>query len=392
MKINILFVDDDLYFLKDIRKTVGVLEQEWKLFFAYNGREALKILSETKIDLIMSNMRMPKMDGADLLMEVKKKYPQVIRIIYSGASDKAMLFSTTQVAHQFLIKDVDPAVLVNKIAKTFFLRKYLQNENLVKLITGIENLPSLPDVFFELEKALVSAHVSAGQVGEIISKDIAMTARILQFINSPFFGLPNKINDTVQAVNLLGINTVKSLVLHLKVFSAFKLPKNLSFSIEELWIHSYRVAATAKQLVKTMANNSQRMLDDVNVAGILHDIGKLILCNVPGYYKKVHELMRQDNLSYVEAEYQIYGTSHAEVGAYLLAVWGLSDEIVETVAFHHHPSKVNNGEFSVISVVHLANALVHFTPYIDLQHLEDLHMTTNLIDLVRSSKGINKRN
>lgn len=386
MEINILFVDDDVYFMKDIRKAVKSLNNKWTMHFAKNGREAMSILEEKKnIDLIITNLRMPKMDGAELLGLVKKIYPHIIRIIYSISSDKAMLFNTTNVAHQFFVKNLPPEIFCKKIEKTFFLRKHLHNENLLKLITGMENLPSLPDVFFQLEQALRSPKVSASQVGEIISNDIAMTARILQFVNSPFFGLQNKVTDTVQAVSLLGINTVKSLALHLKVFSAFNLPKNLNFSIEELWIHSYRVATTAKQLVQLTAN-TQQMMDDANVAGILHDIGKLILCNVPGYFKNVHELMREDNMSYVDAEYKIYGTSHAEVGAYLLAVWGLSDDIVETVAFHHHPSKVNKGNFSVITAVHLANALVHFAPYIDLQHLTDLSLGTNLIDLVKLCK------
>ncbi len=384
MSINLIIVDDEEEELRELKK-ISLLEPGWNIRFAKSGKEALELLGKSDYDMIISDMRMPGMDGAELLLKVKKKYPQIIRVIMSGPRDRTVLFSTTQVAHQFFTKPYDVANLRRKIAKTIFLRKHLNNDNLVKIITGLENLPSLPEVFLQLEQSLHSPNVSAHQVGKIIAKDISMTARILQFINSPFFGLQKKINDPIQAVTLLGINTIKSLALHLKVFSAFILPENQHFSIEELWIHSMRVANTARKLIQLKSNDHQ-MLDNANVAGILHDIGKLILCNVPNYYTDVHNIMKNESLSYAEAEYRVFGTSHAEVGAYLLAVWGIADEVVETVAFHHYPSKLDSRDFSVTSAVHLANALVQFVPYIDLQHLEDLDMETNLMDMVKICK------
>jgi putative nucleotidyltransferase with HDIG domain len=133
--------------------------------------------------------------------------------------------------------------------------------------------------------------------------------------------------------------------------------------------------------MKSKAGDRQKQ-DDAYIAGILHDIGKLVLFESPGYYKNLREIMLTKDISYTEAEIELLGTSHAEVGAYLLSLWGMPEEIVEAVAFHHAPSKLNDMEFTVLSAVHIANALEYVMPHIDTKHLKYLDMSANLVEFI----------
>jgi putative nucleotidyltransferase with HDIG domain len=189
-----------------------------------------------------------------------------------------------------------------------------------------------------------------------------MTTKILQLVNSAFFALPRRISDPSQAVSLLGLDTVKSLVLTVEVFSKFDQNKLVTFDIEGLWNHSIATGQLVKNIVKIEAAGKQ-LLDDAYMAGLLHDIGKLVLAdNYPDQYKEIQDSMKHDRLTPADAEIQILGASHAEVGAYLLGLWGLPDPIVEAVAFHHRPQDCPANTFVPLAAVHIADALQYGDP------------------------------
>lgn len=381
MKTNILFVDDEQEFINSLKRQIKYVSEEWNPFFAENGKEALELLEKQPIDIILTDIYMPGMDGEQLLNTVKEKYPQTIRLILTGQPDNEKALQATRYAHQVIEKPFDYENLKLRIEKSLFLKNYLQNDNLTKQITGIGNLPSLPSLFIKLEKVLKTPDVSMQKVGEIISQDIAMTAKILQMVNSGFYSLPAKISNPYQAVQMLGINIIKSIVLYLNLFSTANTPKDIPFSLDDLWNHSYRVGIASRELLRKQVNDRQ-MLDDAFVAGILHDIGKLVLLKVKDYYKMVYDKMRDKGMNFLMAEYELFGTSHAEVGAYLLSVWGLPYSIIEAVAFHHIPSLINENEFSVLSSVHLANAFVHLTKNLDIQHVRSLKIKNSFYEIL----------
>jgi len=275
------------------------------------------------------------------------------------------------------------------------LRDSLSNENLKKVVTGIKKLPSLPRLYGMLVQEMESPHSSLKRVGEIIAQDVTMTARVLQLVNSAFFGLPNKIVNPAQAVILLGIDTLKALVLYIQVFSEYKSAQGLKyFSIEDLWLHSMLTGQLAKEITQSVTDEKESM-DNALIAGILHDLGKLLLLEMPCYYEELADYTKEKECGILEAEYALLGTSHAEVGAYFLGLWGITEPVIEAVAFHHHPSQYDHKEFSALTAVHVADALLGRDNYasvdVDTAHLQSLNLTGKLEKWAECCENLKKR-
>lgn len=352
--MGILFVDDEENVLHGLRRMLYPMRNEWNMFFCTSANEAMNVLSKNKIDVILSDMRMPELDGASLLKKVKELYPQVIRIILSGYSDRESAILTSGIAHQFLAKPASAENIRSTIARVNSLRSHFNNDKLLKLISGLGTLPSLPDLYTKLESEISSPIPSIKKIGELIAQDLPMTAKILQLVNSAFFGLPQQISNPVQAVNFLGLETIKSLVLFVKLFSTLNIETKLN--IDAFWKHSIKVGRTAHDMLR-QENMSSKILEKAFAAGMLHDLGKLILLQIPGYYENVLDTMNSNELSFHEAEYKLYGVSHSEAGAFLLGIWGLPNYLVEVLANHHNPSQLIEGESKVLAAVHIANFL-----------------------------------
>jgi putative nucleotidyltransferase with HDIG domain len=417
---RILFVDDDPKEIKRLRKMLRSIRHEWEIESAVSGKEALSFMAKSHFDVVVSNMHMQKMDGVELLDTVMERYPRTVRIILSEDSDKEKSLQSVKSTHQFLKKPCDADTVKYTIERACKLQDLLRNETLIKTVTGIKNLPSPPRLYSLMMQEMRSPDASLKKVGDIISQDIAMTAKILQLINSAYFGLPRRITDPQQATIFLGIDTLKALVLTFHVFSEFSEDAELcEFSLADMLKHSIMVGRLAKEIAKVELDDT-KILEEIYIAGILHDIGKLILLKLPEQYREVMEYIKSTGFSFVEAEYNVMKTSHAELGAYLLALWGIPDNIVETVAFHNNPSKLlenilsmsiksNNNyvgeikpknsnlkslsrekylkEFTTLTSVHLADAMLvqkdwptntTVPTYADMLYLRTLELTDNL--------------
>src|SRR5882757_4698210 len=205
-------------------------------------------------------------------------------------------------------------------------------------------------------EALASPDTSLEQIGDIIASDPAMTAKILQLVNSAFFGIARRISNPAEAVQFLGVGRVRSLVLSLHVFSCFDEFHPKSFSIERVWKHSMSTGLVAQKIAR-MQKVERPVIDETYVAGMLHDIGKVMLAaSLPDAYEKAVQLAAGEKIPLIQAEREVFGVNHAQVGAYLLGLWGLPITIVEAVAFHHQPQESAVKTFSPLTAVHLASA------------------------------------
>jgi putative nucleotidyltransferase with HDIG domain len=299
------------------------------------------------------------MDGAQLLAEVKKRYPQVVRIILSGQLEQEMTLKSIPMAHQSLSKPCDVEVLKHTIEKTFALRDLLANESIKRIVSQIESLPSMPSVYTEIMEEVQSPDPSIKRVGEIISKDLAMTAKILQLVNSAFFGLMRQISSPQEAVILLGTETIKALVLSVKIFSQFDQKKFSRFSFDGLLNHGISVSLYASTITKE-EKLDKNLINGAFMAGLLHDIGKLILAtNFSEPYQEVLDEAQNAGQNLWDLENKKFGSSHAEIGAYLMGLWGLEYPVVEAIAFHHRPGKSITQDIGSLTAVHIGNALYH---------------------------------
>jgi HD-like signal output (HDOD) protein/ActR/RegA family two-component response regulator len=355
MKKQILFVDDDCNILEGWRRRLYVHRNEWDMQFVMSGEEALEIMNSKDIDLIISDMRMPSMDGADLLKEVMKQHPGCIRMIFSGQSDSALTIKAVGVTHQFLSKPCDIDILVLIIQKAFDLKALLQDGNLKNIISQMDALPSVPVLYQKLLSELQIQEPSIQKIGQIISQDPAMTAKILQLVNSAFFGVRRQISNAAEAVSYLGLDRVQNLFLAIHAFSQFESLNNGPFSIELLWEHSMTTALSAKSIAED-EEASKNIIDDAFTSGLLHDIGILMLaCRFPEKYAKTIIFAKGNSIPIWEAEQEFFSTTHAEIGAYLLGLWGLPSNIVEATAYHHRPGNCIGNKFSALTALHAAD-------------------------------------
>lgn len=358
-KKRILFVDDEPRVLEGLQRMLRSMRQEWEMHFTGSGQEALEYLSKEPVDVIVSDMRMPGMDGAQLLIEVRKRYPQIARIVLSGHSEEEAILKSVRPAHQYLAKPCDAETLKSVVMSACALRDLLAKESIKRIVSSMDSIPSLPSLYAEITEELHSPNASIQKVGQIVSKDMGMTAKILQLVNSAFFGLRRHVSSPAQAVSLLGLDTIKALVLSVHIFTQFDSQKATVLSLERLWRHGFLTGILAKAIARE-EKLKQILVDDSFMAGLLHDLGKPILAiNFPEQYREIQRVAKEKNLSLSEAESGIMCATHSEMGAYLAGLWGLPDPIVEGLAFHHYPAKCLGQGFSPLLAVHVANVLEH---------------------------------
>lgn len=353
---RILFVDDEPDVIQALRRMLWPLRKQWKMTFVSSGQDALQSMEKSDFDVIVTDMRMPEMNGAELLTAVKQQYPDVVRIILSGHSDEETILRSVGIAHQYLAKPCDADALQQTIARACALRDLLNSSDLKRIVSRLNSLPSLPDLYQEIVEQLQSDDPSINKIGKIIEKDIGMTAKILQLVNSAFFGLPRQVSDAKQAVSLLGIDTIKGLVCTIHIFTQFDNEAVQELGLKEVWDHSMNVGAYAR-LIGMAHKAEQTMIDQGYLAGNLHDVGKLVLAqNQPAFYSECIKLSKAEGIPLQKAELEVFGATHADIGAYLLGLWGFDDPIIEAIAFHHRPSDSCTSEFTPVVAVHIANA------------------------------------
>jgi len=335
------------------------MRNEWDMHFAESGPKALEFMATMPVDVIVTDMMMPAMDGSQLLSEVAKRHPNTVRIVLSGHAEREAVLRLVGPAHQYLSKPCDADELRNAIGRAFALRELLGNERLKQLATRIKTLPSLPALHQQLTAELEKEEASLEKIGDIISRDIGMTTKMLQLVNSAFFGLPQTINSPNEAIMYLGVTTVRSLVLSLQVFSQFDQTIVTGFSLDALANHGWMTGVCARRIAR-LERKDNKMLDQCFLAGLLHDIGQLILAaGMPAEYADVLKIAREKNVPPSQVEQERFGATHSEVGAYLLGLWGLPNPIIEAVAMHHQPSLCLALEFSPLTPVHAADVFLH---------------------------------
>ncbi len=356
-KRKVLFVDDEPNVLQGLRRMLRSMRDQWDMSFAESGKDALDLLQTNNHDAIVSDMRMPGMDGAQLLLEVKSRHPQMVRIILSGQSEQEKILRSIGPTHRFLSKPCLPETLKQTLESACILHQTIQDPNLIRIISDLETLPSLSGIYEKVMAEMEDPSSSLEKIGKIISTDIGMTAKILHVANSAFYGQHHHVSNVEQAVMLLGMNTLRALVLHTQIFSTFDQKTVNNFSMDALWNHSITTASFAR-MIASEETKDQWIIEDSFASGLLHDVGELIFAtNLPIKYDEALALARNEGLVRWEAEQRVLGTTHMEIGAHLLGLWGLPDSIIESLAFHHQPSRSGNQTFTPLTAVHIADSL-----------------------------------
>lgn len=354
MKKRILFVDDEPMVLEGVQRLLRPMRLEWEMDFAESGALALQRLNQAAYDVIVSDMMMPGMNGVQLLEHARAESPKTIRLVLSGHTDKDLALQCVGVAHQFLAKPCDAEHLRNTIARVTGMGFAVQSEKLMKIVGRLDRLPSLPDIYSRLVTLLNDPAISTQAIGALISRDIALTAHLLKIVNSAFFGLAQRVNQPSEAVAYLGLDTLKAVVLAAGIFEKWSVDPASGFCMETAAEHGQKVGAIARMIAE-VEGVPRAVVDECFIAGLLHDVGKLVLaCNLPRNY--VRRAAEKSDLLADETE--VFGASHAAVGGYLMGLWGLPNAVVEATRLHHSPGESPVREFTSLVAVHVANHFV----------------------------------
>ena len=354
--IRILFVDDDSDVLEGFKRVLFKMRKEWDMEFVTSGEAALEKLENESFNAIVTDIGMSGISGTELFRIVKENHPEVARIIISGSTDMNHLLITVDTAHQFLLKPVNPVVLKDTLARVISLGHYLQDRELIKRVHQIDSLPTQPERYLELLEAIPTASIK--EIAAIIKKDLAMTVKILQLVNSPFFGIKPRVENIYHAIGLIGVDILRSLVLTLEIFSKFQVKSPLKAELKEIFNHSSDVAGFAR-LIAMEITQDKVIANDSYLAGLLHDVGKLIiLAEFSADYCRIKQRLKDLKKMSRQVEQDILAVDHSQLGAYLLGLWGLPEFLVETAAHHHSPGEYLCKEFSPVLAVHMADAII----------------------------------
>lgn len=335
---RILFVDDEERVLLGLRRMLRPKRRDWTMVFAPGPEAALRELEESPFDVIVSDMRMPGMDGAELLGRAKAMQPGSVRIVLSGHSEEACAWRALSVSHRFLAKPCRPEELVSVVERACSLHRLLSSEDLRRLVGDIDTLSTAQKTYVELSRLLDNPEAGLPAVARIVEGDVALSAKLLQITNSSYFGLRQSVSSVAAAVNYVGVAAIRHLALASGAQKAIGAPQA---EADRLQVHSLLVAQMARLVAPDPATREAGLS-----AAFLHDIGKLVVAR---------ELASSANGIDCEEERSRFGASHAEIGAYLLGLWGIPYDLVEAVAHHH--SGPSSNEFGLNEVMFAAEAL-----------------------------------
>jgi len=381
---HVLFVADEAQVLAGLRLPLEPQNAPWHMTFVGSGADALSRFEQAPQDVIVSDITMPGVDSAQLLHAISERWPATIRIALSGQSQAEAKLRLLPLAHQFLSKPCRPEQLEEAVLRSLQLREELTHANVRALIGRIRQLPAQPQVFSRLQVVMTQPNASAREVARVIAGDTALTLKVLQIANSAFFRRGRRLSNIEQAVQYLGFQTVRNLVMCAEVFARWPgRMRHAAVNLEDLQQHSQHTAAVAQALTA-----GTQSCDDTVLAALLHDIGYWVLIQeCPRELEQAVELALAAGISLPQAEYEILGVSHAEIGAYLLALWGLPYAVVEAVAHHHRPTRVKSAGLDPLAALAVAMALTGGddsdgcartllpSPTVDAQYLASLHST-----------------
>lgn len=352
-RARIVFVDDDELVLRSIRRLLRGKEKDWNLVFVSDGHAALREIESAPVDVIVSDVQMATMGGGKLLAAIQERHPDIARVVLSGETDPRIIHRTAPFAHQYMGKPFDAAILMSALSRACALRSLLTNDAIRSVVGHAGDLPAAPVTYLELTRALRSRETNARLLADIVERDVEVSARVLRLASSSLFGARRGVTSISGAMGHLGLDTVRMLVLACELVQAYAPASSFdSFSIDRFQEHGIKTGRLARAMVGESA-----VAEDCFVAGLLHRVGELVLASAaPRRFAEVLDSSARTGKNRFIAEREVLGVTHAQVGAYLLGLWGLRQRVVEAVLYYSHPERVDP-VFGIPAAVHVASIL-----------------------------------
>jgi HD-like signal output (HDOD) protein len=327
--MKVLFVDDEARVLEGLeRSMLMVADDDWELSFVEGGAAALARLRAEQFDAVVTDMRMPGIDGGEVLRQLMELAPVSARIVLSGQMEDASAVDAFERAHQIISKPCNAEQMVEVLRSAVRHRPLLERDPFRRAVLSADRLPVAPAIYREIEAALGGSAPSISQIAAIAAKDTGLTARLVHVANSPFYGGGRKLTTSTQAISRLGLRMVAAL-------AAAAVFDKRDFAAKELDLAGLqeRALRTSEMAARLLPNNAGL----ASLAGMLTEVGHLVIAtSLPALYNAAMREAKATERPSDEVEHSVWGTTHAEVGAYLLSLWGMPVAVVDAVGHHHH--------------------------------------------------------
>ncbi len=351
---RILFVDDEPQILRAMQRSLRRRSSDWEMVFANGAHAALAELTGGHFDVVVSDGRMPEMDGIALLKRVKAEHPTTIRIILSGHADDEAMIPALPAIHQFLSKPCEISVLEAVLESALEASRRGDTEAVREALLTSDWLPPGPKLYTQLTQALKNPDLPMARIYGLIERDASLTAVLLKTVNSAYFGLRRQVSSVIEAARLLGVVAVRCLALFVEAFAHLDADKRVDHEYVE-WFHTHSFLTA--RIAQALAAGSALAPDRVFSAGLLHDMGELLIATrLPEEHMRARIAVSQGRATTVHQAEQI-GRTHAEIGSWLLSHWGLPAFLVETASRHHGPVPAYGPILDLTQVIHVADCL-----------------------------------
>jgi putative nucleotidyltransferase with HDIG domain len=354
MSVKVLFVTGSPETIQEIKK-IELTDKEFEFFFVRNNVEAINIVSKNNIAVVVTDFSTPRLNNSEFLSVLQTNFPKIFRVCLSTPIEKEKAILLAKSVHRFINLPLDHNKLLKTITDLANLLRINLDAKLVSKINGLGAVPILPDIYQKLEREINKPSLSMSRVAEIIQRDPLVAARVLHIAHSSFFNIPSSVTDLLQAINFLGVNIIKTLVLYVKIFSLSNVSEETHQKLKEIKAHSTNVAKLAKAIMENESGD-KKQIELAYITGLIHDIGKIILLQLndkqkhANYFKSIHDFNSP------EVELNLFGVSHVDTGVYILKLWGFQDEIIDAVALHHDSTIIKGGNISLKEAVFIANS------------------------------------
>jgi HD-like signal output (HDOD) protein len=353
---RILFIDDEPALLDSLTRVMRPLKNEWEID-VQKPSEALERLKHERYDVIVTDLRLPVLNGMPVVSQVMERQPDSIRVAFRPSEPANQQTQSLLGANQHVIaRSADLENLRETVERISRMRDRLHDDNMRALISEIDGLPAVPAVCQELNRTLAQDDFSMRDVASVVEKDPALCAKILQLVNSPFFGLNRKLTQLHDAVSFLGTSMLKNLVASVTLWRTLEgIRPSAIAQLQRVHARCQRVGGLARRM---MAKERARA-EEAFVSGLLHDIGvTMLIAYLPERYDRISAEMLNTGLSFYEVERSLYSLDHAEIGAHLLDAWGLPFQVLEAVAFHSSAPNLRHTRLEPADAVYIAQALL----------------------------------
>lgn len=380
MMKKLLFVDDERQILNSLNRMM--MDTDYDVITAEGAKEALEILDqEPDIDLIISDMQMPYMNGYEFLSIVKEKYPRIIRVILSGYTEEKLIYKSLQenIAKLYLLKPWKSDSMLREIEHIFETEAFINAPDVITAVNNAGVIHGIPAKAMRILN-LIQMEASFDKISKEIAEDVALAANILRIANSAFFNA--KTGSIKTALNFIGTQSLSTFIRMTALLQCVE-PNGPSFPhkhIESLWQHAFLTSRLFQYLYSRVYK--EELPVSAKAAGLLHNIGKAVMLKIysqnylPFLYEHVAQQERIDFATLLEKEQRTFQSTHQQIGAYLLDGWDFPFPIIEATLYHHDPCNQNIVNKKLVASVHIAQKCAY-----DLIAFEEIRTNSDSSDI-----------